>query len=268
MVSKALTYWCRSNTDVSSLLSGTSVKAVISYVSDYVSKLGLKTYQAFASVFDVFQRNPEALKHGADGLEASRNLMRQMINSMSTKLEIGSPMAAMYILGNPDHYKSHVFVNFPWRSYVTFIKNGWKVKMGMTDDQELFDDTLIVRNDNGTYVASSRVDDYRYRPLAYENVTLYEWIQCSEKKARNKKERAEFGEEIALKEGWNKKGKSATQPQPDQSEHAFLPEHKAMYKSHSVHCDFRKVKFTVPNFLGGAVPRSDKGDRDYYCMTM
>ncbi|KAJ6620990.1 hypothetical protein B0H10DRAFT_1726858, partial [Mycena sp. CBHHK59/15] len=54
--SPVLTYFSRSNTDVTSLLSGTAVKAVVSYVSDYVSKLGLKTYQAFASVFDVFER--------------------------------------------------------------------------------------------------------------------------------------------------------------------------------------------------------------------
>jgi hypothetical protein len=59
--SRVLTYFFRSNTDVTSLLSRTAVKAVVSYVSDYVSKLGLKTYQAFASVFGVFNRNSESL---------------------------------------------------------------------------------------------------------------------------------------------------------------------------------------------------------------
>ncbi|KAJ7914643.1 hypothetical protein B0H13DRAFT_1611316 [Mycena leptocephala] len=72
--SRVLTYFSRSNTDVTSLLSGTAVKAVVSYVSDYVSKLGLKTYQAFASVFDVFQRNSEVLSTGADGTETARTL--------------------------------------------------------------------------------------------------------------------------------------------------------------------------------------------------
>ncbi|KAJ6512501.1 hypothetical protein C8R45DRAFT_781921, partial [Mycena sanguinolenta] len=55
-MSKVVTYFSRGNTDVTSLLSGTSVKAVVSYVSDYVSKQGLKTYQAFASVYDVFKK--------------------------------------------------------------------------------------------------------------------------------------------------------------------------------------------------------------------
>ncbi|KAJ7698785.1 hypothetical protein B0H16DRAFT_1484340 [Mycena metata] len=324
----------RSNTDVTSLLSGTSVKAVISYVSDYVSKLGLKTYQAFASVHDVFNRNTEVMNSGATGTNTSKNLMRQMINSMSTKLEIGSPMAAMYLLGNPDHYKSHTYVNFPWRTYVTFVQNEWKLKMGFKEDQEDLDDVVLLKNDNGTYVASSCVDNYRYRPIAYENVTLYEWIQCSEVEMRSRKERAEFEADMELTEKWAKNGTgdyddmNGTDHSDDEGDnysdlddfilhddeselsndedsdagketddsdydwdsdtddatvvrkekkksssykavrHAFLPEHKALYLSHSVHCDFRKIKTIIPNFLGGAVPRADKGNRDYYCATM
>ncbi|KAJ7459306.1 hypothetical protein FB451DRAFT_1046335 [Mycena latifolia] len=48
-----LTYLCRCNSDVTCLLSGTAVKAVVSYVSDYISKLSLKSYQMFTSVYDV-----------------------------------------------------------------------------------------------------------------------------------------------------------------------------------------------------------------------
>ncbi|KAF8176663.1 hypothetical protein K438DRAFT_1607297, partial [Mycena galopus ATCC 62051] len=55
-MSRVVTHYSRCNTDVTSLLSGTAVKAVVSYVSDYVSKIGLKSYQAFASVYDVFER--------------------------------------------------------------------------------------------------------------------------------------------------------------------------------------------------------------------
>ncbi|KAJ7697467.1 hypothetical protein B0H17DRAFT_928461 [Mycena rosella] len=56
-----LTNLCRCNSDVTSLLSGTAVKAVILYVSDYVSKLSLKSYQMFASVYDVFEKNSQML---------------------------------------------------------------------------------------------------------------------------------------------------------------------------------------------------------------
>ncbi|KAJ7143087.1 hypothetical protein C8R43DRAFT_1089034 [Mycena crocata] len=55
-INPVLTFLNRCNTDVTSMLSGTAVKAVVSYVSDYVSKLSLKSYQMFASVYQVFQR--------------------------------------------------------------------------------------------------------------------------------------------------------------------------------------------------------------------
>ncbi|KAJ7828416.1 hypothetical protein B0H13DRAFT_2437799, partial [Mycena leptocephala] len=302
--SRTLTYFSRSNTDVTSLLSGTAVKAVVSYVSDYVSKLGLKTYQAFASVFDVFERNSENLANGAEGVETARTLMRQMINSMSTKMEIGSPMALMYLLGNPDHYCSHQYVNFPWRSYVTFVKGYWyKTKNeDLLDDDEIAEDLLTIRNQNGSYIACSVVDDYGFRPLAYENVNLYEWVQCCEKKLRTRKERCEFEEQLEITRelmhaeihGGAEEFDGEFEPNDEDSDlsdfiiddmiiveknnarengsrivrHPFLPAHKAAFETHTAHCDFRRLDKIIPNFIGGAVPRADKGDREYYCMTI
>ncbi|KAJ7122510.1 hypothetical protein C8R43DRAFT_847118, partial [Mycena crocata] len=216
----------------------------------------------------------------------SRTLMRQMINSMSTKMEIGSPMASMYLLGNPDHYKSHEYVNFAWRSYVAFVRNFWgKQTKPVNDTDEDKEDLLTVRNQDGTFVAASVVDDYRYRPVIYESLNLYEWIQCSEKKARTKGEQAEFLEQLDL----NRELDGIINSRPAEDElsddgnededdldfenaykmirHSFLVGHD-FHKSHSVHCDFRKLDYVIPNFLGGAIPRADKGDREYYCVTM
>ncbi|KAJ7864128.1 hypothetical protein B0H14DRAFT_2285087, partial [Mycena olivaceomarginata] len=46
-------------------------------------------------------------------------------NSMTAKMEIGSPMASMYLLGFPDKYASHKYVNFAWPAYVQFIRAFW-----------------------------------------------------------------------------------------------------------------------------------------------
>ncbi|KAF8589332.1 hypothetical protein K439DRAFT_1645157 [Ramaria rubella] len=56
-----VTYLLRCNSDVTSLLSGTAIKAVIAYVTDYVSKSPLKTYGIFESIRDVFDKNTEML---------------------------------------------------------------------------------------------------------------------------------------------------------------------------------------------------------------
>ncbi|TFK48425.1 hypothetical protein OE88DRAFT_1634621, partial [Heliocybe sulcata] len=51
-----LTYLLRSNSDVTSLLSGTALKAVVAYVTDYITKTPLKTYTIFQTIRDVFDR--------------------------------------------------------------------------------------------------------------------------------------------------------------------------------------------------------------------
>ena len=49
---------------------------------------------------------------------SARSLVTKMVNALTSKLEIGSPMASMYLLENPDHYTSHEFVSFYWRTFV------------------------------------------------------------------------------------------------------------------------------------------------------
>ena len=48
-----------------------------------------------------------------------------MVNTMSAKLELGSPMICLYLLGNPDHYTSHMFVPFYWVSFVQEVRKAW-----------------------------------------------------------------------------------------------------------------------------------------------
>ncbi|KAJ7826027.1 hypothetical protein B0H13DRAFT_1508041, partial [Mycena leptocephala] len=45
------------NTDVTSLLSGTSINAVVAYISDYISKASLNIYHIFDTVKDVLNHN-------------------------------------------------------------------------------------------------------------------------------------------------------------------------------------------------------------------
>ncbi|KAJ7205353.1 hypothetical protein C8J57DRAFT_1100137, partial [Mycena rebaudengoi] len=60
-VTPAVTYVLGCNTDVTCLLSDTSIKAVVAYISDYVTKSSLKTYHVFQSVQNIFDRNTVCL---------------------------------------------------------------------------------------------------------------------------------------------------------------------------------------------------------------
>ncbi|KAH7907984.1 hypothetical protein BJ138DRAFT_1137322 [Hygrophoropsis aurantiaca] len=59
-----VTYLFRCNTDVTSLLSGTAIKAVVAYISDYISKPSLRTYIVFDAIKSVFEKNTELISDG------------------------------------------------------------------------------------------------------------------------------------------------------------------------------------------------------------
>jgi hypothetical protein len=122
-----VTYLFRCNTDITSLRSGTAIKGVLLYVSNYVTKPALKTHVIFDTVHSMFQRHSEVIGGSDSRKDKARKLMTKIVNSLSAKLEIGSPMASMYLLGNPDHYTNFVFVPVYWQSFVREARKPWEL---------------------------------------------------------------------------------------------------------------------------------------------
>jgi hypothetical protein len=61
-----------------------------------------------------------------DCKSTARSLMTKIVNALTAKMEIGSPITCMYLLGNPDHYTGHKFVNFYRRNYVQEVQAIWE----------------------------------------------------------------------------------------------------------------------------------------------
>ena len=152
-----ITYLLRCNSDTTSLLSGTAIKAIVAYVTDYVTKPGLTTYSIFETVKQIFGRNSEMLGGDIDRKEAARSLMTKMVNALTAKMELGSPMASLYLLGNPDHYTDHEFKTFFWKSFVREARNVWVVPL--EDEQP---EKVVLNKNLGKYVGLSNVQDYVY----------------------------------------------------------------------------------------------------------
>jgi len=91
-----VTYILQCNSDITSLLSGTVIKATMAYICDYITKLGLKTYSIFEAIRGVFTKNSEMLGGNLEGKEKACKLVIQMVNSLTSKMEIGGPMACLY----------------------------------------------------------------------------------------------------------------------------------------------------------------------------
>jgi hypothetical protein len=49
--------------------------------------------------------------------DKARSLLTKIVNALTAKLEIGGPMASLYLLGNPDDYTNQNFIVFYRKSY-------------------------------------------------------------------------------------------------------------------------------------------------------
>ncbi|PBK59899.1 hypothetical protein ARMSODRAFT_898773 [Armillaria solidipes] len=135
-----ISYVFRCNTDVTSLRSGTAIKAVLIYVTDYITKPGLKTHAIFDCIRSIYQRNrDEPGDPNKTRKDRARKLMTQMVNVLGAKTELGSPMICTYLLGLPDHYTNRTFVTFYWKSFVSEVLNCWK------GDDDLIDSVKVAQ---------------------------------------------------------------------------------------------------------------------------
>ena len=173
--SYVVTYLFRCNTDITSLRSGTAIKGVLLYVSNYVTKPALKTHVIFETVRSMFLKNSEVIASSDSRKVKARKLMTKIVNSLSAKLEIGSLMASMYLLGNPDHYTNFNFVPVYWQSFVREARSSWEeshtqipntdgVHAAHTKSNEGCSDTLNGSNsktlNSGTRAPEHEIEDH------------------------------------------------------------------------------------------------------------
>ncbi|KAF8871635.1 hypothetical protein BD779DRAFT_1453688, partial [Infundibulicybe gibba] len=265
-ITPLVSYIFRCNTDVTSLNSGTAVKEVVIYVSDYITKSSLKTHVIFDSIKSIFAKNCEMIGGSLPSKEKARQLMTKVVNLLSTKMEMGAPMICMYLLGNPDHYTDHKFVNFYWQSYVSEARRVWCAdeNLDITNSTDKF--TLIKQK--GKLVGLSPVFDYIYRASELENMTLYDWVcQCTRVKIPAKKQSLTQNTLDNLDECHE----SDTEIDPalgtlGKNMFAFTRDHP-LHRGHAIKVSPPKDT-VIPNIVGATLPRRDQGDREYYCSTM
>ncbi|KAF5339625.1 hypothetical protein D9611_011516 [Ephemerocybe angulata] len=230
------------NTDTTSLLSGTSVKAVIVYVTDYITKPGLKTHVMFDAIQTVISNNAELITGDLKAKERARQLMTKIINLISAKMELGAPMISLYLLGHPDHYTGHIFKPIYWRNYAIEVSRPY-----LLEDIDDGEDKVVLMKKDGEYCETSFVFDYIYRPAQVESLCVYEFIQRCSRTAVPKKGK-----------------KNGTLPR-----NTFAFQHcHPLAQTQLLHVRTEPVENIIPNFLGPPLPRSDVGDREEYALTM
>ncbi|KAI0040681.1 hypothetical protein FA95DRAFT_1460167, partial [Auriscalpium vulgare] len=98
-------------------------------------------------------------------------------------LEIGGPMASLYLLGHPDHYTMHLFAKLFWKNYSNEVLRFWSPDEALDDG---LDATVVVKNIKGSLVGQSAITDYTCRPKELLSMNVYDWIRtCTKSLKRN-----------------------------------------------------------------------------------
>ena len=156
-----LTYLLRSNSDVTSLLSGTAIKAIVAYVTEYITKVPLKTHVMFDTIRKVLGKHSELINDvTVDDKQKSRKLITSIVNTLTVGMEIGGPMACLYLLDNPDHYTSHKFRPFYWKPYVQRCREFFVSHINTEHEPSNSADKVIILNAKASLVGYTTMLDY------------------------------------------------------------------------------------------------------------
>lgn len=256
-----LSYLLRCNSDVTCLLSRTQVRAVIAYVTDYITKSAYKMHDAFGSVKAVVERMDDIVVNSEGNHDAARSVVVKIVNALSAMQQVGGPMACAYLLGNPDHYTDQRFKTFYWKAYVRYADatSSLHVPLAEADDDD--DDRVGLTMSGDDIVPYYRVNNYVYQPHHFNSMCLYDYFSNTvQQKSLTAADDRDSSPSLDTNE-------PNVQHIPHRRRlHKLLATHP-LVKTHVVYSLEPADRF-IPNFVGPVLPRPDVGDRLDYCRTM
>ena len=111
----------RCNMDIKFIGSGTSAKAILYYITDYITKSQLKTHVAYAALELAVSRLSEYDPTEDDLTYRAKRLLQRCAYAMISHQELSAPQVASYLLDYNDYFTSHSSIPFYWRSAEAYV---------------------------------------------------------------------------------------------------------------------------------------------------
>lgn len=102
---------CRSNMDIKFIWTGNDAKALVYYITDYVTKMSLSFHDTYALVQKSIasMMNPTNQTNNENAIEKSRKLVLRCYNALASQQELSGVQVASYLMNWNDHYTTHKF---------------------------------------------------------------------------------------------------------------------------------------------------------------
>ena len=102
---------CRSNMDIKFIWSGSDAKALVYYITDYVTKMNLSFHDTLSLIQNKVTSSSDSGNEidTASVVEKSRKLVLRCYNTLASQQELSGVQVASYLMNWDDHYTSHKF---------------------------------------------------------------------------------------------------------------------------------------------------------------
>ncbi|KAJ7811873.1 hypothetical protein B0H13DRAFT_2472163 [Mycena leptocephala] len=106
----------RCNMDIKFISSGPAAKAVIYYITDYITKSQLQAHVAYAALEGAVQKWGEYDPEYDDLSSRAKRLLQKCAHSMISNQELSAQQVASYLMEYEDHFTSHEYISLYWTS--------------------------------------------------------------------------------------------------------------------------------------------------------
>ncbi|CAF4180729.1 unnamed protein product, partial [Rotaria sp. Silwood2] len=275
---------CRSNMDIKFIWSGSDAKALVYYITDYVTKTSL----SFHDTFSLVQKSITSVQNlwnqtnNESAIEKSRKLVLRCYNMLASQQELSGVQVASYLMNWDDHYTTHRFQDLFLIQTERFLQaqlNETRAQQKLETaaqnviDNDIYDDEAIDNDNNDEehfqiqstehdkkYVLVNIRIDFQYRSDNLNRLCLYDFVSIFYKKKMNSTD-LKYLSKIAgsIEEKINQKGRPPNERFLFQKQHPQATTYLMMKYSES----------HVPVLYGPQIPRQDRDDtRERYCRAI
>ncbi|KAH7931041.1 hypothetical protein BV22DRAFT_1101407 [Leucogyrophana mollusca] len=111
----------RCNMDIKFIGSGASAKAIMYYITDYITKSQLKAHVAYAAL-ELSVKKLGEYDASEDNLTVrAKQLLRKCAYAMISHQELSAQQVCSYLMDFEDHFTSHNYRNIYWTSFERYI---------------------------------------------------------------------------------------------------------------------------------------------------
>ena len=267
--------------------SGEAAKALIYYITDYITKASLPAHVGLSALLCAINRSRERYRDVPNWEETrSAGALSILVNSMMARLEIPHQQVMSYLVGGGDHYKSDKFRILHYAAFERLVSRHWLLEetdqtgeaSNAVANREQIDpgqalasgepvditapciESLRRADDNVTLVLGSgsisavnQQYDYLSRPTddPFASMGLYEYFGMVEKVTLD-------GESLRIMRRQPQGPSGRRSGRPEEPRALFRPEHP-QYRTHLVR---KRTLWVIPVLLGEKLPRPDRSDEE------